>query len=205
MAQDETTRERLRGRGVYPHEHADHLLNPLRNLIMPPWLLVRRLRLRPADRVLEIGPGPGYFSPAVARKLTRGQLVLYDLQPEMLERAAARVRAAGLDNFEARQGSADALPFHDDEFDVVFLVAVLGEVPDPSAPPEEQAHALARVMSEAKRVLKPGGILSITEVPGDPDFVPEDRVRALARDAGFEPERRRGFRWFYTLNLRAPR
>jgi ubiquinone/menaquinone biosynthesis C-methylase UbiE len=141
--------------------------------------------------VLEIGPGPGFFSLAVAEKVPRGRLVLFDIQPEMLEKAAARLAAAGLENFETREGSAELLPFPDDSIDTVFLVAVLGEVPSP-----------LQGMKEAARVLKPGGRLSITEVPGDPDFLREEEVRALGRDAGLEPERRFGFSRFYTLNFK---
>jgi len=141
--------------------------------------------------VLEIGPGPGFFSIAVAKKIPRGRLVLFDIQPEMLEKAAARLVAAGLDNFETREGSAELLPFPDDSIDTVFLVAVLGEVPDP-----------LQGMKEAARVLKTGGRLSITEVPGDPDFLREEQLRALGCDAGLEPERRFGISRFYTLNFK---
>jgi ubiquinone/menaquinone biosynthesis C-methylase UbiE len=154
---------------------------------------VRRLRLTPTDHVLEIGPGPGYFSPTIARKLQQGHLVLFDIQPEMLEKASSRLKAAGLDNSETRQGSAELLPFPDGSFDTVFLVAVLGEVPNPP-----------QAMIEAARVLKPGGRLSNTEVRGDPDFLTEEYVRALAHDAGLEPERRFGGPRFYTLNFRKP-
>jgi ubiquinone/menaquinone biosynthesis C-methylase UbiE len=156
-------------------------------------LIVRRLGLRPTDHVLEIGPGPGFFSIAVAKRVPQGRLVLFDIQPEMLEKAAARLAAVGLENFETREGSAELLPFPDDSIDTVFLVAVLGEVPDP-----------LRGMKEAARVLKPGGRLSITEVPGDPDFLSEDQLRALGQDAGLEAERRFGISRFYTLNFKKP-
>jgi SAM-dependent methyltransferase len=159
-------------------------------LICPPWLIVRRLGLRPTDRVLEVGPGPGYFSVAVAKKVPQGRLVLFDIQPEMLDMAASRLTAAGFANFETRQGSAELLPFGDASTDTTFLVAVLGEVPDP-----------LRAMKEAARVLRPGGRLSVTESPGDPHFLREERVWALGRDAGLEPERRFGVSRFYTLNF----
>lgn len=44
-----------------PYAKARHLLNPLRSLILSPEKLVQRLDLSPDFRVLELGPGPGYF------------------------------------------------------------------------------------------------------------------------------------------------
>jgi len=67
-----------------PHTKAHHLLNPLRSLILTPEKLVARLDLSPDFRVLELGPGPGYFSPTVARSVPEGKLVLVDVQQEMI-------------------------------------------------------------------------------------------------------------------------
>src|SRR5512145_652167 len=78
---------RFSGRGAYPHELAFLLTLPLRRLIQPPARLVARLGLAPDARVLELGPGPGYFSVELARAVPRGRVVLYDLQREMLAKA----------------------------------------------------------------------------------------------------------------------
>ena len=89
---------RLTGRGTYPHQFAFLLLNPLRGLILRPRTLVTRLHLRDHFRVLELGPGPGYFSAAVARAVPRGNLVLIDIQREMLEKARRRLSRARVPN-----------------------------------------------------------------------------------------------------------
>ena len=83
-----------------PCTKARHLLNPLRSLILSPEKLVQRLQLRPDFRVLELGPGPGYFSPAVARSIPKGKLVLVDIQQEMLDMARERLESKGLENVE---------------------------------------------------------------------------------------------------------
>src|SRR5665213_1543491 len=191
-SKDETW-ARFAGKGIYPVEYASMLLNPLRNLICPPSLLIRRMGLKSADRVLEIGCGPGYFSPAVARALAQGSLTLFDFQDGMLQIAAKRVHERGLSNFESRQGDAKAMPFADNSFDIAFMVTVLGEVGDADA-----------ALREVLRVLRPGGRLSITEVFGDPDFVPRQELKARAAATELAFERCFGVRFYYTANFTKP-
>ena len=73
------------GRGTCPHQLAFLLESGLRRFILSPDRLAERLELKEASRVLELGPGPGYFSRAVARRVARGYLMLVDLQHEMLQ------------------------------------------------------------------------------------------------------------------------
>jgi ubiquinone/menaquinone biosynthesis C-methylase UbiE len=174
---------RFHGRGAYPHELAFLLRLPGRGLLCSPALLASRLHLAPDSRVLELGPGPGYFSPEIARRVPEGRLELCDLQREMLHKARRRLRRAGSSNWACTQADAAALPFAAGSFDVAFLVAMLGEVPDP--------RACVLALGTA---LGPGGLLSVTELPGDPDALREAEVRALAEAAGFA--------WVETLPVR---
>jgi len=57
-------------------------------------------------------------------------------------------------------------------------------------------------LSEARRVLKPGGILSISEHLPDPDFSPYAKVKSLVEKEGFTVSRRYGAKWSYTANFR---
>lgn len=166
------------GRGeVYPAGQARHLLNPLRHLTHPPRRLARRAGLAPGARVLELGSGPGWFSPALTARLPSGRLHLMDLQPGMLHNARRR---AG-ERATATAGDALALPFRGESFDTVVTAAVLGEVPDP---PE--------ALAEIARVLRGGGRLVALETRTDPDFVPLNRLRELAAGAGLDLHRRHG-------------
>lgn len=175
-----------------PHAHAAHLLNPVRALVLSPSALVRRLELKPDFRVLELGPGPGYFSPAVARAVPRGKLVLVDVQPEMLEMARKRLDGEGVANAEYQQGDAYALPVEDASFDVAFLVAVLGEVPDRPA-----------ALKELHRVLRPGGLLSVTEMRiFDPDAIALPVLQKSVEAAGFRRSSRHGRLSHFTLGFR---
>jgi ubiquinone/menaquinone biosynthesis C-methylase UbiE len=165
---------RLFGRGVYPPEFAWLLLLPLRRLIISPGELADRLSLSSWDRVLEIGPGPGYFSVEVARRVPDGHLELVDLQPGMLERARRRLERAGITNASLGAGDAASLPYASATFDVVFLVTVLGEIADRE-----------RAAGELGRVLRAGGRLSITESAGDPDRLSTSDLTALMEPRGF--------------------
>jgi len=185
---------RFSGRGAYPHEFAFVLLFPFRSFILSARELVRRLHLAETSRVLELGPGPGFFSRHVARSIPRGQLYLVDIQREMLLKARRRLGRPGLPNVTFIQASATALPFTASVFDVAFLVAVLGEVPDRGGCIESICHSL-----------RPGGILSVTELPGDPDAITLADLVALASSKGLEhvesfPVRGGGF----TSNFRKP-
>ena len=164
---------RLSGPGAYPHELSGLLLLPFRRLVFSPGQLVAQLRLTTRSHVLEIGPGPGFFSPAVARGVPDGRLELVDVQREMLLKARHRLRARGLSHVGFTQSGADALPFVAGSFDLVFLVAVLGEVPDPAACMRSVAHVLRR-----------GGRLVCAELPGDPDALGVDDLRSLAEGSG---------------------
>lgn len=184
---------RVTGRGTYPHQFAFLLLLPFRGLILSPKVLVQRLCPKQTSRVLEVGPGPGYFSIHVARSVPSGHLCLVDIQREMLQKARRRIRRAGIKNTSFVQASATELPFRPETFDVAFMVTVLGEVPDPRA----SVHSIAGL-------LRANGVLSITELPGDPDAMSESEVAALALSEGFERAERFPTRGGFTANFRKP-
>ena len=57
------------GKGVFPPKYAFTLLIPFRNIFLSPNKLIQRLDLKAEHIVLEIGPGPGYFSANTAKTL----------------------------------------------------------------------------------------------------------------------------------------
>ena len=166
---------RFSGRGAYPHELAAVLLLPLRRIVLSPQKLISHLHLTRASRVLEVGPGPGFFSIDVARAIPEGRLELVDIQREMLQKARRRLRRSGVANVGYTQATAATLPFQSRTFDVAFLVAVLGEVPDPAAS-----------MTSIADVLRPEGRLVVAELPGDPDALTEEQLRGLSEGTGLE-------------------
>ena len=181
-------------RGVFPHEMSFFLDLPWRNLMLSPPKLVARLALTATSHVLEVGAGSGFYSVEVARSISEGRLELLDLQPEMLKKAQRKLEAKRLSNVGYTLADACLLPFKEESFDALFLVAVLGEVANRKA-----------FLSEAHRVLKPQGILSISEHLPDPDFSPFAKVKSLVEKEGFEFFERYGATWSYTANFRKSR
>jgi SAM-dependent methyltransferase len=176
---------RRAGNFPYPHQAAFFLDNPIRRWLANPSGLADRLALKGHERVLELGPGPGFHSLEIARRLTDGRLELFDLQPEMLAKARRKLTDAGCYNVGFHTGDAGGgLPFPDKSFDVAFLASVIGEVPD-------QASCLGSLA----RILSPGGQLVFLEGFGDPDRLSVADLRALAEPAGFSLLDASGTRW----------
>lgn len=177
--------ERLRGRlrpSPCPFSQARLLEMPLRAWRAGPKRILRTFALRPGERVLEIGPGIGYYSIEATRMVgDGGSLVCLDIQSEMLEAVRRKaVDRAGCPVFLLR---ADALrlPLRSRSVDRVILITVLGELPD---------RRLG--LAEIGRVLRPGGRLSVSEQFPDPDFVPLGALRRDLSAAGFVEESTRG-------------
>jgi ubiquinone/menaquinone biosynthesis C-methylase UbiE len=166
----------------YPHWASVFLNNPIRRFLGRPGTVIERIGLSPTDRILELGPGPGYFSVELARRIAQGRLELFDLQPQMLEKARRALDAADCRNVGFHSGDASAeLPFPDASFDVAFMAAVLGEVPDKSA-----------CVRSLARVLRPDGLLVFVEGFPDPDRLSTSTLRELAEPNGFAFERSDG-------------
>ena len=164
-----------------------------------PHPLITRERLReilaPAagERVLEVGPGTGYYTLDLADWVApEGEIEIFDIQQEMLDHTMRRAAERGLANVHPTQGDAQSLPYEDGSFDAAILTTVLGEVPDQEA-----------ALREVARVLKPNGRLIVGELFGDPHFVTEGRIRSGGEAAGLTYERRVGPKLGYFARLAA--
>jgi ubiquinone/menaquinone biosynthesis C-methylase UbiE len=165
--------------------------------VQAPHPLITRARLQevlepgPGERILEIGPGTGYYTLDLAQWVgPEGEVQIFDIQPEMLEHTMRRAGEAGHGNVRAAQGDAQDLPFEDASFDAAILITVLGEIPD-------QAAALR----EIARVLRPEGRLIVGELFGDPHMVTVGSLEQRGVDTGLRLERRVGPKLGYFAKL----
>ena len=141
--------------------------------------LIETLEPEPEERLLEVGPGTGYYTLDVASRAAA--VDIFDLQQEMLDHTMRRAVEAGLSNVTPTQGDARSLPYPDATFDGAWLVTVLGEIPDQQA-----------ALDELARVLRPGGRLVVGELVGDPHYVRFGALRERAEKAGLAFDRRVG-------------
>ena len=106
--------------------------------------------------VLDAGCGTGSYSNALLGYV--GRIEAVDMNPGMLEVAASKLDWAG-DRISFRSSKIDELPFESATLDGVMINQVLHHLPDD---PSEGFPAHRRVFREFARVLKPGGVLTVT-------------------------------------------
>jgi SAM-dependent methyltransferase len=136
--------------------------------------------------VLEAGSGVGAQTLPLLRRNPGIRLTCVDIAAAPLAEGRARIAAAGLPLPAFRQADLRALPFADAAFDHAFVCFVLEHLPEPAA-----------ALAELRRVVRPGG--SLTVIEGDHGSVllhPEDAAAraaiacqvALQRAAGGDAE-----------------
>ena len=108
---------------------------------------IRRMGIKPGDRVLEVGVGTGINAALYPKDCS---VTGIDLSGPMLEKARERIARKGVRNVRLLQMDAANLKFADDTFDIVYAPYVISVVPDPVA-----------VTREMRRVCRPGGRIVI--------------------------------------------
>jgi phosphatidylethanolamine/phosphatidyl-N-methylethanolamine N-methyltransferase len=108
---------------------------------------IKRMGIKPGDRVLEVGVGTGINVDLYPADCA---VTGIDLSSSMLEKARERVARKGVRNVRLLQMDAASLKFADDSFDIVYAPYVISVVPDPVA-----------VTREMRRVCRPGGRIVI--------------------------------------------
>jgi SAM-dependent methyltransferase len=155
---------------------------------------VELLEVKPSDRVIELGCGPGVAVAALASRATRGLVVGVDHSAVVLRQARRRnVRAISEGRVRLIHAPVEHLEVADGPFDAALAVNTVGMWPEPTTR-----------LREIGRLLRPGGRIALVSQPrcqgatAATSAAAADRLAAQLSDAGFEHTR------VETLGLRPP-
>ncbi len=167
--------------------------NPIRRkLIQKPKTIVKRMNLKPGMIIIEIGPGKGSYTKEVAKNiLPEGKIFAIDIQDSVINRLKNRIEKENITNIIPKIDNAYNLSFEDSSVDRVLMITCLPEIPDP-----------IKALKEVKRVLKPNGFLSLSEMVLDPDYPRRKTEKKWANKAGLELDDQFGNWFVYQLNFK---
>jgi ubiquinone/menaquinone biosynthesis C-methylase UbiE len=187
----------------YTHGHHESVLRSHKWRTVGNSAAYLRPHLRPGQRLLDVGCGPGTITHEFASIVgATGRVIGIDSAPEVVEdaRHAITEHVAASAPTEFRVGDAEALDFPDNDFDVVHAHQVLQHLGDPVA-----------ALREMARVVRPGGIIAVRDADYDamtwyPEPAGMDQwlatYQAVARRNGAEPNAGRRLRaWAHEAGL----
>jgi ubiquinone/menaquinone biosynthesis C-methylase UbiE len=124
--------------------------------------------LRGGCDVLEVAPGPGFFSIELAR-LGNFKITGLDISRTLVEIAAENARTANV-KADFLLGNASEMPFADDSFDFIYCSAAFKNFSGP-----------VKALDEMHRVLRPGGEAVVVDLRKD---VSPEQIAAYVKQSG---------------------
>ena len=130
--------------------------NPLLPYFRNPQRLLKAAGLKPGQKVLEVGCGPGFFTiPAAKIVGEEGFVYAVDVHPLAIERVKEKIEREGIKNITPILANASDTGLPDRSIDLAFLFGL-----------QYIAGGLGNVIAEIQRTLKDGGVLSFEKTRG---------------------------------------
>jgi ubiquinone/menaquinone biosynthesis C-methylase UbiE len=168
------------------------LNNPIRRKLLSPERVIDCFAIREGMKILEVGPGSGFFTFELAKYVgLSGHVYAVDIEPKMIRLLEKRSKKEKIENITARVASAYEIPSPNNSVDLVFMGGVLGEIPDKQ-----------KALREMQRVLKKEGSLAVMECLIDPDYPRRKTVTGWFEDAGCELTGSYGSAFLYALTFK---
>jgi len=153
---------------------------------------LNRIGVEDKDSILEIGAGTGVYTVWAAKRIKNtGKLFAIDLQKEMIAELNGRLEKHNISNVESRVEDCTRMSFKDGTFDLIYMIKTYGEIKDKKA-----------AVREISRIIRPGGILSITEYLPDPHYYLKTEIKNIVEKHGFYLREEYGGIYEYTLNFK---
>ena len=115
-------------------------------------LILRDLDYAPGNSLLEIGCGAGAVLGILGKEFPQLKLAGIDLQAKQIDYARQHLQQLELNRVDLRVGDASKLPWQDSSFDYLYAIWFVEHLPNPQ-----------QILEEARRVLKVGGTITLTE------------------------------------------
>jgi 2-polyprenyl-3-methyl-5-hydroxy-6-metoxy-1,4-benzoquinol methylase len=164
------------------------LENPWRKSYRDPERTADQCGIKPTDTVLEIGCGSGLFTRALATRSAK--LIIQDIEPRYVAEAKAKTKDLTQLEFISKDVCKLELSA---VADVIVLISVLPEIPDP-----------VLALKACVKALKTGGHIIISQELFEPEYVGSSQIDAWAQAAGLEVVSRTGNAWIYLNRYALP-
>jgi ubiquinone/menaquinone biosynthesis C-methylase UbiE len=141
--------------------------NPLLPHLKDPYRSLETAGLKPGQKVMEVGCGPGFFTiPAAKIVGDKGLIYAIDVNHRAIKRVEEKMRKYGIDNIKPILGNAANSGLQDSSIDLAFIFGL-----------RYVAGGLSNLISEVYRILRSGGILSFEKTTGSDEKLVEEVER----------------------------
>ncbi|WPH04383.1 ubiE/COQ5 methyltransferase [Acrodontium crateriforme] len=139
-------------KAVYSHGHHASVVNSHARRTAQNSAAFLLSHIKRTDQILDLGCGPGSITIDLAELVPEGQVRGVDAVASVLDQARSSAASRGVNNVTFESVDANALPYADGTFDIVFCHQLLQHVQDPVG-----------ILREMKRVCNPQGIVAARE------------------------------------------